>query len=86
MAQSLLDRMRANPRGDWKISDVEAVCRAHGIKCASPRGGGSHYKISHPALHDILTIPSRRALKPVYVRKPVRLIDSVEAATRNAQT
>jgi len=28
-----LDRMRANPRGDWTIADVEAVCREYGIEC-----------------------------------------------------
>jgi hypothetical protein len=63
--------MRANPAGDWSISDIEFVCREHGIRCTPPTGG-SHYKVSHASRRDILTIPSRRPVKPVYVRKLVR--------------
>jgi hypothetical protein len=79
MSQSLADRMRANPRGNWKISDVEAVCRDQGITCSPPRGGGSHYKVSHPSQRDILTMPARRPLKPIYIRKLIRFIDAVVA-------
>ena len=69
--------MRANPAGDWSISDVEAVCREYGIRYTPPTGGGSHYKVSHPARRDILTIPSRRPVKLVYIRKLVRFIEGV---------
>jgi hypothetical protein len=65
---SRLARMRANPAGNWTIRDVEAVCREHGIRCAQPTGGGSHYKVSHPSQRDILTIPARRPVKAVYIR------------------
>jgi antitoxin HicB len=41
--------MRANPAAGWRMSDIEAVCREHGVFWAPPRGGGSHYKIGHPA-------------------------------------
>jgi hypothetical protein len=69
-----LERMRRNPAADWTINDVEAVCREHGIQCMPPRGGSSHYKISHPSQREILTIPFRRPIKPVYVRKLVTFI------------
>ncbi len=72
-----LDRMRRSPAGDWTIADVEAVCREHDVRCRPPSGGGSHYKVSHPSRQDILTIPSRRPIKPVYIRKLVRFIDGV---------
>ena len=52
-----LEAMRRNPVGDWRIDDVEAVCREHGILCAAPRGGGSHYKVGHPSMNEKLTIP-----------------------------
>ena len=29
-----LERMRGNPAGDWTISDIEAVCREHGVRSA----------------------------------------------------
>ncbi len=60
-----LDDMRSNPRGDWRIGDVEALCREFGILCEPPRGGGSHYKIAHPRIAEKLTIPFRRPIKAV---------------------
>jgi hypothetical protein len=72
-----LDAMRRNPRGDWTISDVEAVCREFEIGCAPSRSGSSHYKVTHERIPDILTIPFKRPIKPVYIRKLVAFIDAV---------
>ncbi|HEY1243490.1 MAG TPA: type II toxin-antitoxin system HicA family toxin [Hyphomicrobiaceae bacterium] len=77
---SRLERMRANPAGDWTIGDVGAVCREHGVRCTPPRRGGSHYKVSHPSQRDILTIPARRPVKSIYIRHLVRFIDAVAGA------
>ena len=41
--------------------------------------GSSHYKISHPRMREILTIPSKRPIKAVYIRKLVKFIDEVRA-------
>jgi hypothetical protein len=71
-----LERMRANPASDWTIADVEALCWEHGVQCIPP-SGGSHYKVAHASRRDILTIPRRRPLKPIYVRKLVRFIGAV---------
>jgi hypothetical protein len=73
----LLDRMRRNPAGDWTIHDVEVLCREYEINCSPPRGGGSHYKISHASRREILTLPFRRPVKAVYIRKLVRFIEAV---------
>ena len=80
MALPRLDRMRANPAGDWGIDDVEALCAEYAIRCIPPRGGGSHWKVSDPSQRDILTIPQRRPVKPVYIRKLVRFIQAVMEA------
>jgi hypothetical protein len=72
----LWERMRRNPAGDWTIRDIEALCKAHHVQCSAPTGGGSHYKISHPSQREILTIPFRRPIKPVYIRKLVRFIEA----------
>ena len=74
-AATLLDGMRANPR-DWRIADVERLCRAFDIACSPPRKG-SHYKISHRAMTAILTVPANRPIKPVYIRELVRFVDAV---------
>jgi hypothetical protein len=75
-----LEAMRGNPAGDWTIGDVEGVCREFGILCEPPRGGGSHYKVAHPTMREKLTIPYKRPIKPVYIRKLVAFIDAVRKA------
>lgn len=85
MSIDRLARMRANPRADWTIADVQAVCDEHEVHCEPARGGGSHYKVFHRLMHDILTIPRRRAIKPVYIRRLVRFIDLVQEAGRDGK-
>ena len=71
-ADDLLERMRAHPTSDWRLADIEKVCRAYGVDCDPPPGGGSHYKLTHPSQRDILAIPFRRRIKRVYIGKFVR--------------
>jgi predicted RNA binding protein YcfA (HicA-like mRNA interferase family) len=70
--------MRSNPR-DWRIENVEALCRAAGVLCTAPRKG-SHFKVKHASMEEILTIPAHRPIKPVYIRDLVRFIDAVRRA------
>ena len=76
--EKLLERMRANPR-DWRIEDVETLCRAFGLDLDRP-SGGSHYGVSDPTQEHHVTVPFRRPVKPVYVRALVRYVDAVRAA------
>lgn len=73
----LLEQMRRNPQGDWRIKEVESLCREHGLACDPPKGGGSHYKVSHASVPDILTIPVARPIKVVYIRKLLLMVDQV---------
>ena len=68
----LLARMRANPR-DWRIEDLETLARHYGISVRKP--GGSHVIFFHPASSEMLSVPARRPIKPVYVRRFVALIE-----------
>lgn len=79
-----LEQMRRNPRGDWTIQDVKAVCSEAGVGCTPPRSGGSHYKVHHSGTTGILTVPFKRPIKPVYIRKLVAFID--EAKRNDGQT
>jgi hypothetical protein len=63
------------------MSDIEAVCGEHGVLCAPPRGGGSHFKVAHPAAAEKLTIPFNRPIKPIYIRKLVAFLDALKAGT-----
>jgi len=81
----LLERMRANPKGDWRIEDIEVLCRHFDIACEAPRRG-SHYTVSHETQAEIVTVPFKRPIKPVYIRELVRFVDAVEAARANAES
>jgi predicted RNA binding protein YcfA (HicA-like mRNA interferase family) len=70
-----LERMRANPR-DWRIEDLEALARYYGFVVRKP--GGSHAIFTHERSAEMLSVPARRPIKPVYVRRFVALIDSVK--------
>jgi len=41
-----------------------------------PAGGTSYCHAKHPSAREILTIPARRPIKPVYIRKLVRYIEA----------
>ncbi len=69
-----IERMRANPRADWQISDVERACREAGIAMSRP-SGGSHFTIGNPHGGRRLTIPARRPIKPVYIVMLVKFLD-----------
>ncbi len=72
---SLLEKMRANPRGDWKISDIEKLCSQVGLSIEPPTTG-SHYKVFSEFLRDIVTIPARRPIKAPYIRNLVSFSDA----------
>jgi predicted RNA binding protein YcfA (HicA-like mRNA interferase family) len=74
MPSDLLEGMRRFLAGDWRIRDVEALCREYGLSFRF--GRGSHAQLRHPAAREILTIPAHRPIKPVYIRKLVRYIDT----------
>jgi hypothetical protein len=76
-ADKTLDAMRASPR-DWRIASLEAVARASDLNIR--KTGGSHVVFEHPAVADAVSVPARRPIKPVYVRRFVQLIDAVRAS------
>ncbi len=73
-AEKTLAAMRENPR-DWRIETLESVAAAFGVNCRKP--GGSHVVFEHPAVIEALSVPARRPIKPVYVRRFVRLVEAV---------
>ena len=50
------------------FEELRAVLLRLGLEEHAP-SGSSHYTYSHPSAREILTIPRRKPLKPVYVRK-----------------
>ena len=77
-AGKLLERMRRNPAGDWTIQDIQKLCDGLGWDCLPPSGGGSHWKVAIPGVEVILTIPAKRPIKPIYIRKLTELVKGQE--------
>ncbi len=72
----LLENMRQNPRNNWRIENVQTIANRYGLSISRPRGGGSHVTLRHNSGAK-LTIPTRRPIKPVYIRKLVEMIDQL---------
>jgi hypothetical protein len=73
--RSLLEQMAQNPASDWKIKDVETLCRQVGLKIEAPTSG-SHYKVTSKYLAGLLTVPHKRPIKVCYVKELVRLAEA----------
>ena len=69
-----LAAMRGNPR-DWRIDSLESIATAFGVNVR--KSGGSHVVFEHPDVAEALSVPARRPIKPIYVQRFVRFIDSV---------
>ena len=70
----MLARMRENPR-DWRIEDLEALAAHFGLIVRKP--GGSHVVFFHSRLPEMLSVPARRPIKPIYVRRFLSMIDEL---------
>ena len=70
-AAKTLAKMKVNPL-DWRIEGLKSVAEAHGLIIRQP--GGSHVVFRHPN-GAMLSVPARRPIKPIYVKKFVRLIE-----------
>ena len=69
--EKLLSKLRNNPLG-WQIETLKEIARRFDIEWRQP--GTSHVTFRHPN-ETKLTVPAHRPIKPVYIRKFVRLID-----------
>lgn len=76
--RKLIERMRNSPKGDWTFEDVRRVLEWYGCDCKPPRGGGSHYKFTHPQVARILVIPKDSPVKACYVLEVLDMIDELE--------
>ncbi len=71
-AAKILAQMKANPR-DWRIESLKAVADQFGV--IYRQSGGSHVIFRH-ANGAMLSVPAKRPIKPIYVMKFVRLVES----------
>lgn len=74
--------MRDNPTDDWRIEQFETVAKHYGVNVR--KTGGSHVVFDHPKWIELMTVPARRPIKSIYVKKFVVLSDILEVPDERA--
>ena len=74
--EKLIERMRRNPRGDWTMENLQTIAKRLGIEVRN--SDGSHHVFSYPGVEEDVTVPYRRPIKPIYIRKFLALVDAVK--------
>ena len=70
-----LQKMRKNPMG-WRIEELQAVAEENFVEWRRPGRGGGHVIFSAPGVREIVSVPAKRPIKPVYIRQFLALIDA----------
>ncbi len=73
--QKVLEKMRRNPRADWTMETLLSIAFRIGIEVRN--SDGSHHVFSFPGVEEDISIPFRRPVKPLYIKKFLALVDAV---------
>jgi hypothetical protein len=71
----LLQQMRKTRTG-WRIEELQTVAEDNLVEWRRPGRGGSHVIFSAPGVREIVSVPAKRPIKPVYIKQFVALIDA----------
>ena len=71
----LLTAMKANPKADWSPENVRTVASACDLTL---RQRSTSHAVLTNALGQHLTVPMHKPIKPVYIRRLVRLIEAAQ--------
>ena len=74
-AGRMLEKMRKHQIG-WRIEDLQCVADEHFVAWRTPGRGGSHFIFSASGVREILSVPAKRPIKPVYIKRFVTLVDA----------
>ncbi|MFN7922741.1 MAG: type II toxin-antitoxin system HicA family toxin [Bryobacteraceae bacterium] len=73
-AKALL-RMRQVQAG-WRIEELQSIASENHVEWRRPGRGGSHVIFSAPGVREIVSVPSKRPIKPVYIKQFLALVDA----------
>lgn len=74
-AGKTLQKMRRTQNG-WRIDELQSVAEENGVGWRKPGHGGSHVIFSASGVREIVSVPAKRPIKPVYIRQFLALIDN----------
>lgn len=77
-----LSKMRSVQTG-WRIEELQSVASENHLEWRRPGRGGSHVIFSAPGVREIVSVPSKRPIKPVYIKQFLALVDAAIEVTRN---
>jgi len=72
-------KMRRNPSG-WRIEDLMEVAEQNGVNWRRPGRGGSHVIFGASDIREIVSVPAKRPIKPIYIKHFLALIDAAGEA------
>lgn len=81
-AAKTLGKMRGNPVG-WRIDDLQTVAEAYGLEWRRPGHGGSHVIFSASGVREIVSVPAKRPVKPIYIKQFLSLVDTALEVKQN---
>ena len=68
---------------DWRIEELQMLAEDNRVEWRRPGRGGSHVIFSAPGVREIVSVPARRPIKPVYIQKFLALIDAAGGVERS---
>ena len=71
-----LQKMRKNRMG-WRIEELQAIAKENFVGWRRPGRGSSQVIFGAPGVREIVSVPAKRPIKPVYIKQFVALIDAV---------
>ena len=81
-ASKTLQKMRKNQSGG-RIEDLQAAAEGCSVEWRRPGRGGSHVIFGAPGVREIVSVPSKCPIKPVYIKQFLALIDAADAAKQS---
>jgi hypothetical protein len=83
-ADKMFAKMRKHQSG-WRLEQLQAVAEGNSIEWRRPGRGGSYVIFSAAGVRDIVSVPSRRPIKPIYSRQFVSLVDAARALKKESE-
>ena len=74
-----LQKMRQNQSG-WRIESLQEVAEQNDVEWRRPGRSGSHVIFSASGVREIVSVPAKRPIKPIYVKHFLALIDAASEA------
>ena len=80
----MLSRMRRIHTG-WRIEELQSIAKENHVEWRHPGRGGSHVIFSAPGVREIVSVPAKRPIKPVYIKQFLALVDAATEVKQSAR-